>query len=133
LVNELFESRARAEEEAARASRSSSSSSSSSSSTGTPLLRNRLHVSSLVTLLEERLNIGIGSVGGATAAAAAAGGSARELAEKYGMDAEQLESLVRFVNVPSVREGEGVRRYVGGAQGGEDVAITEVSSLNVFF
>ena len=125
LVNELFESRERAEQEAARARASSSS------STGSRLPRNRLHVSSLVTLLEERLNIGVGSVGGASTAGGSA--SARELAEKYGMDVEQLESLVRFVNVPSVREDEGVRRYVRGAQGGEDVAITEVSFLNLFF
>jgi hypothetical protein len=125
LVKELFESRQRAEEEAAATS-SSSSSSSSSGSRMPP--RNRLHVSSLVMLLEERLDVG--SVGAAAGAATA--GSMRQLAEKYGMDVELLESLVRFVNVPSVREGESVHRNVRDAENAEDVAITEVS-LSFFF
>jgi uncharacterized protein (DUF58 family) len=101
-VRELFESRARAEDEAISAH--------------TP--HNRLHVSSLVALLKERHD-----VGGSTA-------TRQQLAEKYGMDVERLEKLVRSVNVPSVREiplgGSGVR-YVRNAERGEDNAVREVS------
>ena len=111
-VAEFFESRSRAEDEAALAR--------------TP--RNRLHVSSLVALLEERQNM-VGGGGGAV--------EERELAEKYGLDGERLERLVRSVNVPGVLEssgggggaagaGGGVR-YVGDAEGGEDIPVTEVS------
>ena len=56
----------------------------------------------------------------------------RELAEKYGLDGERLESLVRSVNVPGVLESSGAgagggTRYVGDAEGGEDIPVTEVS------
>ena len=55
--------------------------------------------------------------------------SLRQLAEKYGMDVERLEELVRSVNVPSVREplsSAGVS-YVRDAESGEDIAVKEVS------
>jgi len=97
-VRELFESRARAEDDAARGRGR------------TP--RNRLHVSSLVALLEERRD------------------GAGQLAEKYGVDDGRLERLVRTVNVPSVREGGhgggGGMRYVRDAESGEDAVVTEV-------
>jgi hypothetical protein len=101
LVKELFESRERAEEEASEsavtATPSTSSSSNDNNNRGS--LRNRLHVSSLVRLLEERRDLdGKG--------AADSGSVRRALAEKYGMDIEGFEGVVRFVNVPSVREGE---------------------------
>jgi hypothetical protein len=76
--------------------------------------RNHLLVSSLVALLEERQNV----LGGAAAAT--------QLAEKYAMDGGRLESLVRSVNVPRVREG-GVRR-IKDAQG-EETVISEVGLL----
>jgi hypothetical protein len=87
---------------------------------------NRLHAASLVALLEERRDM----VGGGPSMAAAM----RQLAEKYGVDVERLERLVRSVNVPSVREqplgggaGVGGVRYVKGAESGEDIEIKEVS------
>lgn len=92
---ELFQSRARAEDQAA----------------SMRIPRNHLLVSSLVALLEERQNV----LGGAAAAT--------QLAEKYAMDGGRLESLVRSVNVPRVREG-GVRR-IKDAQG-EETVISEV-------
>ncbi|KAI0303364.1 hypothetical protein B0F90DRAFT_1710466 [Multifurca ochricompacta] len=109
-VKELFQSRFRAENEA--------------SSSRTP--RNRLHVSSLVALLEERQKDTITAT--ATAAAAIRD---EELAEKYGMDVERVERLVRTVNVPRVREGGGVgataaRRYIRDAESGKEVMIQEV-------
>ena len=107
-VRELFESRARAEDEAARGR--------------TP--HNRLHVSSLVALLEERRDM----VGGSSYTAAA-----RQLAEKYGMDVDRLEKLVRSVNVPSVREqslgagaGSGSVTYVRDAENRDDIEVKEV-------
>ncbi|KAH9977117.1 hypothetical protein BGW80DRAFT_835695 [Lactifluus volemus] len=124
LVKELFESRSRAEEE-------------ESNDRGS--LRNRLHVSSLVRLLEERRDLDLADGGGGPAAAGSQSvsvnvrkASSLLLAEKYGMDVEKVERLVRFVNVPSVREGEkGVRRrYVGDAESGEEVAITEGTKLS---
>ncbi len=60
----------------------------------------------------------------------------RELAEKYGLDGERLERLVRSVNVPGVLESSGGAgaagagggmRYVRDAEGGEDIPVTEVS------
>jgi len=96
---ELFQSRARAEDQA--------------SSMRIP--RNHLLVSSLVALLEERQNV-------------LAGGDAAglgRLAEKYAMDVGRVESLARSVNVPRVREG-GVR-YIKDAQSGEETAISEVA------
>ncbi|KAH9967832.1 hypothetical protein BC827DRAFT_1168459 [Russula dissimulans] len=104
-VRELFESRARAEDEAAGAR--------------TP--RNRLHVGTLVALLEERQNenANANAIAGAgpTATATATTMTTRQLGEKYGMDVERVERLVRSVNVPSVREGGG---------GDADVVVTEV-------
>jgi len=78
-VTELFQSRARAEDQAA----------------SMRIPRNHLLVSSLVALLSERQNV-LGNSGAA------------QLAEKYAMDVGRLESLARSVNVPRVREG-GVR------------------------
>lgn len=104
-VRELFESRARAEEEALGAR--------------TP--RNRLHVSSLVALLEERQRDDRVV-------------ARQQLAEKYGMDVERLEKLVRCVNVPSVREpldGAAVG-YIRDSESGEDVVVKEVSFLFVW-
>ncbi len=67
---------------------------------------------------------------GNSTATATATATKQQLAEKYGMDVEQLEKLVRCVNVPSVREmplgGSGVR-YVRDAERGEDIAVREVS------
>jgi hypothetical protein len=133
LVKELFESRERAEEEESNANDGGS-------------LRNRLHVSSLVRLLEERRDLDLADGGAAAAGSRSASVNVRKasslLAEKYGMDVEKVERLVRFVNVPSVREGEKNvrRRYVRDAESGEEVAITEVSLYfspfffqNVFF
>jgi hypothetical protein len=110
-VRELFESRARAEDEAV----------------GTRTPHNRLHVSSLVALLEERRDMVIGAGGNSTTALAAT----RQLAEKYGLDVERLERLVRCVNVPSVRKqplggGAGVGT-VRDAESGEDIVVKEVS------
>jgi hypothetical protein len=59
----------------------------------------------------------------------------KQLAGKYGMDVELLEKLVRSVNVPSESEREmplggadvGSVRYVRDAEGGEDIAVREVS------
>ena len=114
-VKELFESRARAEDDAVGAR--------------TP--HNRLHVSSLVALLEERRDMVIGTGGSSMTAAAV-----RQLAEKYGMDVERLERLVRSVNVPYVGEpplggGAGVGT-VGfkDAESGEDIVVKEVSLLS---
>lgn len=111
---ELFQSRARSEEEAA--------------SMRTP--RNRLLVSSLVALLEERQNL-FSRMSGGGEATTRDDDALRQLAEKYGMDVERLESLARSVNVPRVQEG-GVR-YVKDAQSGEETAISEVGSSSLFF
>jgi len=60
---------------------------------------------------------------------------ARRLAEKYGMDVERFERLVRSVNVPSVREDGGNAvaaggvRYVRDAESGDDVPVKEVSDF----
>ncbi|KAI9457803.1 hypothetical protein BJY52DRAFT_1271413 [Lactarius psammicola] len=105
---ELFQSRARSEDEAA----------------SMRIPRNHLLVSSLVALLEERQNVMSG--GGDDAKTRDDNAAAlRQLAEKYGMDVERLESLARSVNVPRVREG-GVR-YIKDAQSGEETAISEVA------
>jgi hypothetical protein len=103
-VRELFESRARAEDEAA--------------AVRTP--RNRLHVGSLVALLEE------------CQGARARTSGWQVLAEKYGMDVERVERLVRVVNVPSVRE-DGAVMFVRDAESGADVVVTEVSFLYFYF
>ena len=129
-VRELFESRARAEDDAVSAR--------------TP--HNRLHVSSLVELLKERcqdqdimmVNDGAESSTTTTMATDMAT-KTKKLAVKYGMDVEMLEKLVRSVNVPS--EGEsgtplggvgagasaGAGRYVRDAEGGENIVVREVS------
>lgn len=59
----------------------------------------------------------------------------RQLAEKYGVDVERVERLVRSVNVPSAREdGEpghgagGSVRYVRD-ENGEDIPVMEVSGF----
>jgi len=96
---ELFQSRARAEDQA----------------TSMRIPRNHLLVSSLVALLEERQKQVPGSGDAAL----------RQLAEKYAMDVERLESLARSVNVPRVREG-GVR-HIRDAQSGEETVISEVA------
>jgi len=95
-VRELFESRARSEDEAA----------------GVRTPRNRLHVGSLVALLGE-------------CQSRDATTTMRQVAEKYGMDVERVERLVRVVNVPSVREG-GETMFVWDAESGADVVVTEV-------
>ena len=88
--------------------------------------RNRLLVSSLVALLRERQDV-FGRISGSGGEATTRDDAAlRQLAEKYGMDVERLESLARSVNVPRVREG-GVR-YIRDAQSGEETAISEVGS-----
>jgi hypothetical protein len=128
FVEELFESRERAEEEASAAAATPNTSSSSNDNNDRGSLRNRLHVSSFVKLLEERRYLdGKG--------AADSGSVRRVLTEKYGMDVEGLEGLERFVNVPSVREGEkSVRRYVSDTENGEQVAVREVSfNLFIYF
>ncbi|KAH9954226.1 hypothetical protein BGW80DRAFT_1258831 [Lactifluus volemus] len=87
-------------------------------------LRNHLHVSSLVWLIEERRDLDLADGGGGPAAARSQSVTVNVrrasslLAEKYGMDVEKVERLVRFVNVPSVREGEKnvQRRSSGGNQ-----------------
>ena len=114
-VREFFESRSRAEDDAA--------------SPRTP--RNRLHVSSLVALLEEHRDM---TVFGGSAGAGDGAVEVRRLAEKYGMDVELLERLVRSVNVPSVREDGGAGavaagsvRYVRDAESGEENPVKEVS------
>jgi len=101
-VRELFESRARAEDEAA--------------AVRTP--RNRLHVGTLVALLEERQN-------GNAFAGAGPTTTTRQLGEKYGMDVERIERLVRSVNVPNVCEGVGVT-YVRDVESDADIVVTEV-------
>ena len=78
---------------------------------------------------------GAGGAGGAV--------EVRRLAEKYGMDVERFERLVRSVNVPSVREDDGDAvdagsvRYVRDVESGEDVLVKEVSPfsflLDLFF
>jgi hypothetical protein len=113
-VKELFESRARAEDDAISAR--------------TP--HNRLHVSSLVELLKERQEMVVDSAAGGSTA------TKKQLAGKYGVDVELLEKLVWSVNVPtSEREmmplggaGAGVK-YVKDAESGEDIAVREVSWL----
>ena len=125
-VREFFESRSRAEDDAASAR--------------TP--RNRLHVSSLVALLEEHRDMTVFAAGAGDDAGAGAGagddavGARRRLAEKYGMDVERFERLVRSVNVPSVREDGGAAavatgsvRYVRDAESGEENPVKEVSSF----
>ena len=113
-VKEFFESRSRAEDDAANPR--------------TP--RNRLHVSSLVALLEEHRDMTV--FGGAGAGDGAV--EARRLAEKYGVDVELFRRLVRSVNVPSVREdgaaavAAGSVRHVRDAESGEDVPVKEVSA-----
>ena len=92
--------------------------------------RNRLLVSSLVALLEERQNL-FSRMSGGGEATTRDDDALRQLAEKYGMDVERLESLARSVNVPRVQEG-GVR-YVKDAQSGEETAISEVGSSSLFF
>jgi hypothetical protein len=114
VVRELFESRTRAEDEAAGAR--------------TP--RNRLHVSSLVALLEERREMGVFRAGAGAV-------DTRQLAEKYGVDVERVERLVRSVNVPSVCEGGGPgaggsARYVRD-ENGEDIPVREVSDFFGFW
>ena len=115
-VRELFESRARAEDDAISAR--------------TP--HNRLHVSSLVELLKERQEmVVVDNAGNSTAT--------KGLAGKHGIDVVLLEKLVRSVNVPSEREmvplgGAGTRagtvgRHVRDAESGEDIAVREVSYL----
>jgi hypothetical protein len=119
-VKEFFESRSRAEDDAA--------------SPRTP--RNRLHASSLVTLLEEHRDMTVFGGGGGHAGADAGDDAveARRLAEKYGMDVELFRRLVRSVNVPSVREDGGAAvaagsvRHVRDAESGEDVPVKEVSA-----
>jgi hypothetical protein len=115
-VRELFESRARAEDDAISAR--------------TP--HNRLHVSSLVQLLKERQDMVVDDSAGSSTVA-----TKKQLAGKYGMDVELLEKLVRNVNVPSDREmplggagaGAGSVRYDSDAESGEDIAVREVSWL----
>jgi len=114
-VRELFESRARAEDDAISAR--------------TP--HNRLHVSSLVELLKERQEMVVDSAGGSAAT------KKQQLAGKYGIDVELLEKLARSVNVPSSERetmplggagagaGAGVR-YVQDAESGEDIVVREV-------
>ena len=118
-VKELFESRARAEDDAISAR--------------TP--HNRLHVSSLVELLKERCQdmVAVDSAGNSTTTATAM----KQLAGKYGVDVELLEKLVRSVNVPSEREskiplsgagaGAGGAKHIRDAESGEDIAVREVS------
>jgi hypothetical protein len=121
-VRELFESRARAEDDAISAR--------------TP--HNRLHVSSLVELLKERQRQDMvvdDSAGSSTVA------TTKQLAGKYGVDVGLLEKLVRYVNVPSESEreiplggagagvGAGSARYVKDAESGEDIVVREVSWL----
>ena len=112
-VRELFESRTRAEDEAADGR--------------TP--RNRLRVSSLVALLEEHQEMDVFRAGGG-----AVGGAVdmRQLAEKYGVDVERVERLVRSVNVPRVREGAGGSVRNVRDENGEDISVTEVSGLSPF-
>jgi len=87
--------------------------------------RNRLLVSSLVALFEERQGVFGRMSGGGAEATTRDDAALRRLAEKYGMDVERLESLARSVNVPRVRE-DGVR-YIKDAQSGEETAISEVA------
>jgi len=116
-VRELFESRARAEDDAISAR--------------TP--HNRLHVSSLVQLLKERHEMVVDDNAGGSMA------TKTQLVGKYGLDVELLEKLVRYVNVPSESEreirlggagaGTGSVRYVRDAdsESGEDITVREVS------
>jgi len=112
-VKELFESRARAEDDA----------------TSGHMPRNRLHVSSLVALLKERQGIDIvGSSAAAATTTTTATTKEQQLAAKYGMDVERVRKLARFVNVPSVRELPRRAGTVVGrdAESGEDVVVREV-------
>lgn len=119
-VRELFESRTRAEDEAA----------------GARAPRNRLHVSSLVALLEERREMDVFHAGGGAGAGAV---DMRQLAEKYGVDVERVERLVRSVNIPSVREDGGSGHGAGGSvryvrdENGEDIPVKEVSGFGFGF
>jgi len=70
-----------------------------------------LHVGSLVGLLEECQSRNVIAIA---------------IAEKYGMDVERVERLVRSVNVPSVRGG-GEVMYVRDGESGADIVVTEVS------
>lgn len=113
-IRELFESRARAEDDAISAR--------------TP--HNRLHVSTLVELLKERQDMVVVDSAGSCSTAT------KQLAGKYGIDVELFEKLMRSVNVPSEREmmplggagtGAGSVRHVRDAESGEDIAVREVS------
>lgn len=106
---ELFQSRARSEDEAA----------------SMHIPRNHLLVSSLVALLEERQSVTNGGGDDGFLATTRDDLPLRQLAEKYGMDVERLESLTRSVNVPRVREG-GVR-HMRDAQSGEETVISEIA------
>ncbi|ETW85520.1 hypothetical protein HETIRDRAFT_470555 [Heterobasidion irregulare TC 32-1] len=79
-VNQAFRSRAQSETEAAL----------------TRMPKNRLLAASLADLLEERRFV-------------TTRGELEELAGKYGVDVEKLESVARFVNSPSVDEKDIVR------------------------
>jgi len=89
------------------------------------IARNHLLVSSLVALLRERQNLFGRMSGGGGEATTRDDAALRQLAEKYGMDVERLESLARSVNVPRVREGGVI--YIKDAQSGEETAISEVA------
>ncbi|KAI0262865.1 hypothetical protein BC834DRAFT_889357 [Gloeopeniophorella convolvens] len=91
---QLFQSRAQSEDEALNPH----------------MLRNRLLTSTLVTLLEGRLNSGTKQEFG-------------RLAQKHGIDPERLEAIAQHVNVPQVREG-GIVRVL--EQNGEETVIKEV-------
>ncbi|KAI0062380.1 hypothetical protein BV25DRAFT_1870471 [Artomyces pyxidatus] len=92
-TNRLFRSRARSEEDAAGAQ--------------TP--RNRLWGYALAELLDERKTVGTREEYG-------------QLAERFGMDAEKLDSVARYVNSPSIRE-DSVKRVIG-EDGEERVTMT---------
>ncbi|THH09483.1 hypothetical protein EW146_g8673, partial [Bondarzewia mesenterica] len=77
-----------------RAYRSRVESETAASSSRVP--HNRLLVDSLTDLLEERKLV-------------TTQGELEELARRYGIDVDKLESLARFVNTPSVKEGSVVR------------------------
>jgi hypothetical protein len=139
-VRELFESRARAEDDAISAR--------------TP--HNRLHVSSLVELLKERQDMALvvdDSAGSSSSSPTATATATKQLAGKYGLDVELLEKLARHVNVPPTRSGRetplggagagagagagtgagtGTGTGTGaGAESGDDIAVWEVSSFFV--
>jgi hypothetical protein len=92
-----------------------------------------LHVSSLVALLEERREMDVLRAGSGDGAGGAV--DMRQLAEKYGVDVERVERLVRSVNVPSAREGGEPGHGAGGSvrfvrdENGEDIPVTEVSGF----